>query len=89
MNKKKIILGSIVFLIIALIIGLISYSFFIKKDKDSTLTLADKIYDKLNGALGGELLNNPKTADFLTKAIFKYGRFMNDKRLNKKLNNLA
>lgn len=53
------------------------------------LTLADKIYDKLNGALGGELLNNPKTADFLTKAIFKYGRFMNDKRLNKKLNNLA
>lgn len=60
MNKKKIILGSIGFLIIALIIGLISYSIFIKQDEDSTLTLADKkwIEDNKNTVIDLGILNN-------------------------------
>ena len=60
MNKKKIILGSIGFLIIALIIGLISYSIFIKQDEDSTLTLADKkwIEDNKNTVIDLGVLNN-------------------------------
>lgn len=60
MNKKKIILGSIVFFTIALIIGLISYSFFIKQDDNSTLTLADKkwIEENKNTVIDLGVLNN-------------------------------
>ena len=53
------------------------------------IILAEKMYNKISRALGGNLLNNPETASFLTKKFFRYGRFMNDRRFNKTLNNLA
>ena len=52
------------------------------------LLLADKMYDAYTKALGTGLIENPKTAKFLTKNIFKYGSFMNDKKLNRKLKKL-
>ena len=42
MNKKKIIIGSIITVIVLSIIGFFSYFFFIKQDDNTALTLVDK-----------------------------------------------
>lgn len=47
---------------------------------------ADKIYSSLRNELGTEVSKNPKTADFLTKKIFRFGGLVNNKNLDKFLN---
>lgn len=60
MNKKKFIIGSIGVVLVAVIIGLFSYFFFIKQDETSTLTLSDKkwIESNKNTIIDLGVLNN-------------------------------
>jgi len=60
MNKKKFIIGSIVSLIVIAIVGFICYSFFIKQDENTTLTLADKqwIENNKNTIIDLGVINN-------------------------------
>lgn len=60
MDKKKIIIGSVCAVLVASLIGLFSYFFFIKQDENSTLTLADKkwIESNKNTIIDFGVLNN-------------------------------
>lgn len=53
------------------------------------LLLADKMYDTFTRALGSGFIDNPQTAEFLKDNFLKYGKLMNDKKLNRKLDSLA
>ena len=44
--------------------------------------LERRIYDAAREKLGTELSQNPKTADFLTKRIFKFGKLIDEKLLS-------
>ena len=48
MNKKKFIIGSIASVALVALIVFVCYSFFIKQDKNTTLTLADKQWIESN-----------------------------------------
>ena len=44
------------------------------------------MYKALREYLGTELGSNPQVAEILMKNLFRYGKLMNDKRLNKNFN---
>ena len=47
------------------------------------------MYDTFTRALGSGFIDNPQTAEFLKDNFLKYGKLMNDKKLNRKLESLA
>lgn len=67
MDKKKVIVSSIIGFIVVALVVLFSYFFFIKQDENSTLTLADKqwIEKNKNNVIDLGILNNI--------AVFSYG----------------
>ena len=67
MDKKKIIIGSIITIVVLAVIGSFSYFYFMKEDENSTLTLADKkwIEDNKNTVIDLGILNNVP--------VFSYG----------------
>ena len=61
MNKKKIIIGSIITVLVLSIIGFFSYFFFIKQDDNTALTLVDKQWIENNK---NNIIPNPQYKTF-------------------------
>ena len=82
MDKKKIIIGSIITIVVLAIIGTFSYFYFIKEDEQTTLTLADKkwIEDNKNTVIDLGILKHLVSGDVLVLSGREINKWLNNSK---------